>query len=252
MIKRVLAVIIVVIAGILCFKYWEYIWPVIAGITGLFFISQGKPSDQEKQAKEIQVKEKEIDQAVGERRQRTETLIREDEKQQAAIEDWRERKNRWKSRGSLVLVLCMLLVVTTPAWAGEELYTDLTREELIERLIAAEKLLDEVDQLLVQETSLKEEYKRLYLEAEANLRAARELSLQKDEIITSQGQEIKLLRHQLERSNQAWGITTGIDLGDSARWRVGVVRKKGWLSFGIGIGGGERFSVWGEAGFWVR
>lgn len=248
-IKRVFIATAIIIAGVLCFKYWRYIWPVVAGIIGLLFASQEKTLEQ---AREIQGKERELDQAAGERQQRAEALAREDEKQQQAIEDWRERKNRWKSPGSLMLILCMLLVVAMPAWAEEELYADLTREELIERLIAAEKLLDEADQLLARETSLKEEYKRLYLEAEADLRAAKELSLQKDEIITSQGQEIKLLRYQLERSNQAWGITAGIDLGDSAKWRVGVVRKKGWLSFGAGIGGGDRFSVWGSVTLWLQ
>ncbi len=240
MIKRILTVIIVAIALILCFKYWKYIWPVIAGIIGLFFISQGKPSDQEKQAKEIQEKEKEIDQAASERRQQAETLARENEKQQRAVEDWRERKNRWKFRGSMMLVLCMLLVAATPAWAGLS-YANLTREELIERLIEAENLLDEVDQLLAHETALKEEYRRLYLEAEEDLRTARELGRQKDDIISA-----------LSRDNQTWGLVGRAEIGQKIGWQLGVVRKNRNISFGAGIGGGEGFSVWGEVGFWVR
>lgn len=240
-IKRILIVVVIVIIGALCLRYWRYIWPVVTGIVGLLFISQRGTSEQEKKLQKIQEKEKEIDQAVGERRQRAETLARENEEQQQAIEAWRERKNRWKSRGSLMLILCMLLVVARPAWAGEELYADLTREELIERLIAAEKLLDEADQLLARETSLKEEYKQLYLEAETDLWVARELSRQKDEIIAS-----------LEKSNRAWGVVGGVELGNSFQWRLGVARKKGIISFGAGIGGGDGFSVWGEVGLWIR
>lgn len=138
-----------------------------------------------------------------------------------------------------------------PAWAEEEPYADLTREELVERLIEAEKLLDEADRLLTREMALKEQYKQLYLEAEADLWAARELNGQKDEIITGQRQESELLRYRLERSNQAWGITAGIDLVNSARWRVGVARKKGILSFAGGIGGGDRFYAWVSATLWL-
>lgn len=224
---------------------------MVTGIVGLLFISQGGTSEQEKKLQKIQEKEKEIDQAVGERRQRTETLIREDEKQQEAIEDWRERKNRWKSPGSLMLILCMLLVVARPAWAGEEPYADLTREELVERLIEAEKLLDEADRLLTREMALKEQYKALYLEAEADLQTARYLSEQKNDIIASQGQEIELLGYRLKKNNQAWGITAGIDLDGSARWRLGVARKKGILSFAGGIGGGDEFYIWGSVTLWL-
>ena len=253
MIKRILTVIIVVIAVILCFKYWKYIWPVIAGIIGLLFISQGKLSDREKQAEEIQEKEKELDRDAEDRRKKAEALAKEDEEQKEKVEDWRERKNRWKSRGSMMLVLCMLLVAATPAWAGEEFYADLTREELIERLIAAEKLLDEADQLLARETSLKEEYKRLYLKAEEDCRAARELSAQKDEIIAAWKREIEVLQYRLKRSARAWGLTGGVTLtGNDAQWSVGVARKKGWLSFGAGIGGGDRFSVWGSVTLWLQ
>lgn len=140
-----------------------------------------------------------------------------------------------------MLILCMLLVVARPAWAGvEDRFEGLSREELIEIIIEAEKLLDEADQLLARETSLKEEYKQLYLEAEADLRAARELSGQKDEIIAS-----------LEKSNRVWGVVGGVELGNSFQWRLGVARKKGIISFGAGIGSGDGFSVWGEVGLWA-
>lgn len=249
-IKRVFIATAIIIAGVLCFKYWRYIWPVVAGIIGLLFASQEKTLEQ---AREMQGKERELDQAAGDRQQRAEALAREDEKQQQAIEDWRERKNRWKSRISFILICCMSLAMATSTWAGaEDRFADLSREELIEMIVEAEKLLDEADQFLIREIELKEYYKQLYLEAEADLWAARELSRQKDEIIASQSREIELLRYRLERSNQAWGITAGIDLGDSARWRVGVVRKKGWLSFGAGIGGGDRFSVWGSVTLWLQ
>src|SRR5690606_19664187 len=139
---------------------------------------------------EVREQEEEIDRAVEERWQRAKVLAQEDAENQGKIEAWREKKERWKARsrssggkpGGLILILCVLLIAATPAWAGEELYMDLTREELIELLIEAEKLLDEADQHLARETVLKEEYRRLYLEAEADLRAARELSKQKDEI----------------------------------------------------------------------
>jgi hypothetical protein len=247
---------VVLLAGIIA--GWDTVsrWLVVI-VGGLVALLGGRKAlDQRhvnEKTQEVREKEKELDQAADDRQKQAEILAREDEKQQEAIEDWRERKNRWKSRIGLMLILCMLLVVARPAWAGvEDRFEGLSREELIEIIIEAEKLLDEADQLLARETSLKEEYKRLYLEAEADLRAARELSGQKDEIIAGQNREIELLRYRLERSNQAWGITAGIDLGDSARWRVGVARKKGWLSFGAGIGGGDRFSVWGEVGLWVR
>lgn len=239
-IKRVFIATAIIIAGVLCFKYWRYIWPVVTGIVGLLFISQGGTSEQEKKLQKIQEKEKEIDQTASERRQQAETLVREDEKQQEAIEDWRERKNRWKSRIGLMLILCMLLVVARPAWAGPS-YANLTQEELIERLIEAENLLDEADQLLAHETALKEEYRRLYLEAEENLRTARELSRQKDDIITA-----------LSRSNQTWGLVGRAEIGQKIGWQLGVVKKSRNMSFGAGIGGGDAFSVWGEVGLWIR
>lgn len=234
---------VVVLVGI--FSGWDVMGRWLAAIaSGLAVLLYGGQKTQERineKNQEIQEKEKEIDQAVGERRQRTETLIREDEKQQAAIEAWRKRKNRWKSRGSLMLILCMLLVVARPAWAGvEDRFEGLSREELIEIIIEAENLLDEADQLLTREIELKEYYKQLYLEVEADLRAVRELSGQKDEIIAS-----------LEKSNRAWGVVGGVELGNSFQWRLGVARKKGIISFGAGIGGGDGFSVWGEVGLWA-
>lgn len=257
--KTLFRAVLVAAALIVIISAWDMIgrWlVVIFGGLGSWFFA-GKALDQER-VQEIQKREEELAQAADDRQQRAETLARKDEKQQQTIKDWRERKNRWKSRISLMLIFCVLLMVTTPAWAEvEDRFEDLSRKELIELLIEAEKLLDEADQHLARETVLKEEYRRLYLEAEADLRAARELSGQKDEIIAGQNREIELLRYRLdrlERSNQAWGITAGIDLGDSARWRVGVARKKGTISVGAGIGGGagDAYSVWGEVGLWAR
>jgi len=241
-------------------RFWEQIVEYLFYLFGLGAVGYGVAKGTEK-LQEIREQEEEIDRAVEERRQRAEVLAQEDAENQGKIEAWREKKEHWKARsrssggkpGGLILILCMLLVAATPAWAGEELYADLTREELIERLIAAEKLLDEADQLLARETSLKEEYKRLYLEAEEDLRAARELSRQKDEIIASQSREIELLRYQLVRSNQAWGLTGGVALtGKGVQWSLGVARKKGIISFGAGFGGGDAFSVWGEVGLWIQ
>lgn len=237
-VKRVL-IMAAIIAAVFCFKYWRYVWPVVAGVIGLLFASQGKPVEQ---VQEIQEKEKELDQAADDRQKQAEILAREDEKRQEAIEDWRERKNRWKSRIGLMLIFCVLLTMATPAWAGvEDRFEGLSREELIEIIIEAENLLDEADQLLTREIELKEYYKQLYLEVEADLRAVRELSGQKDEIIAS-----------LEKSNRAWGVVGGVELGNSFQWRLGVARKKGIISIGTGIGGGDAFSVWGEAGLWIR
>lgn len=240
--KTLFRAVLVAAALIVIISAWDMIgrWlVVIFGGLGSWFFAR-KALDQER-VQEIQKREEELDQAADDRQKQAEILAREDEKQQEAIEDWRERKNRWKSRISLMLIFCVLLMVTTPAWAEEEPYADLTKEELVERLIEAEKLLDEADRLLTREMALKEQYKALYLEAEADLQTARYLSEQKNDIIAS-----------LKKSNQAWGIIAGIDLGDSARWRVGVARKKGWLSFGAGIGGGDRFSVWGSVTLWLQ
>lgn len=57
-IKRVFIATAIIIAGVLCFKYWRYIWPVVTGIVGLLFISQGGTSEQEKKLQKIQEKEK--------------------------------------------------------------------------------------------------------------------------------------------------------------------------------------------------
>lgn len=245
---------VVLLAGIIA--GWDTVsrWLVVI-VGGLVALLGGRKAlDQRhvnEKAQEVREKEKELDRDAEDRRKKAEALAKEDEEQKEKVEDWRKRKNRWKSRGSMMLVLCMLLVAATPAWAGADLYSDLTREELIEMIIEAEILLDEADQFLVREMELKEHYKQLYLEAEADLWAARELSRQKDEIIASQSREIELLRYRLERSNQAWGITAGIDLGESARWRLGVARKKGIFSFAGGVGGGDRFYAWVSATLWL-
>ena len=258
MIKRTLIVAVIIITGILCIKFWRYIWPVVAGILGYLFISQGKPYEREKQVQEIKEKEKELNQAATVRQQRTEALIQQDKEHQGKIEAWRERKERWRSRsggmpGGLLLALCMLLVVAIPTWAGEGPYADLTWDELIERLIQAEKLLDEADQLLALETALKEEYWRLYLEAEADLLVAQKLSQQKDEIIAAQAREIDFLRQRLDRQIRAWGLTGGVTLtGNDTQWSMGVARKKGILSFAGGIGGGNQFRVWAEVTIWLQ
>ena len=237
----VLAVLLLIVA---CF--WEQIVEYLFYIFGLGAIGYGVAKGTEK-LQEVREQEEEIDRAVEERRQRAEVLAQEDAENQGKIEDWRKRKDRWKSRssggkpGGLILILCMLLIAASPARAEVDSYADLTREELIEALIEAEELLDEADRRLAREEELKEQYKALYLEAEADLWAARELSRQKDEIIAS-----------LEKSNRAWGVVGGVELGNSFQWRLGVARKKGIISFGGGIGGGDGFSLWGEVGLWIR
>lgn len=235
---------VVLLAGIIA--GWDTVsqWLVVV-VGGLVALLGGrKAMDQmyaNEKTQEVREKEKELDRDAEDRRKKAEALAKEDEEQKEKVEDWRERKNRWKSRGSLVLVLCMLLVMAVPAWAEEEPYADLTREELVERLIEAEKLLDEADRLLAREMVLKEEYRRLYLEAEEDLRTARELDRQKDGIITA-----------LSRGNQTWGLVGRAEIGQKIGWQLGVVRKNRNISFGAGIGGGDGFSVWGEVGLWIR
>lgn len=236
---------VVLLAGIIA--GWDTVsrWLVVI-VGGLVALLGGRKAlDQRhvnEKTQEVREKEKELDQAADDRQKQAEILAREDEKQQEAIEDWRERKNRWKSRIGLMLIFCVLLTMATPAWAGvEDRFEGLSREELIELLIEAEKLLNEADQRLAHETALKEKYKVLYYEAEEDLRTARELSRQKDDIITA-----------LSRSNQTWGLVGRAEIGQKIGWQLGVVRKNRNISFGAGIGGGDAFSVWGEAGLWIR
>ena len=89
-------------------------------------------------------------------------------------------------------------------------------------------------------------WEALYHEAERDLDEALAIIEEYQEILEAKNREIERL------SRPVWGITAGIDLGDSARWRLGVARKKGSISFGAGIGGGDAFSIWWEAGLWIR
>ena len=222
-------------------RFWEQIVEYLFYLFGLGAIGYGVAKGTEK-LQEVRKQEEEIDRAVEERRQRAEVLAQEDAENQRKIEAWREKKEHWKSRIGLILIFCVLLTMATPAWAGaEDRFANLTREELIEALIEAEKLLDEADQRLAHETALKEKYKVLYYEAEEDLRTARELGRQKDNIITV-----------LSRSNQTWGLVGRAEIGQKIGWQLGVVRKNRNISFGAGIGGGDAFSVWGEVGLWIR
>ncbi len=232
-------------------RFWEQIVEYLFYLFGLGAVGYGVAKGTEK-LQEVREQEEEIDRAVEERRQRAEVLAQEDAENQGKIEAWREKKEHWKARsrssggkpGGLILILCMLLVAATPAWAEMDSYADLTREELIEALIEAEKLLDEADQLLARETSLKEEYKRLYLGAEADLRVAKELSLQKDEIIMDQARKIEFLRYRLERKKRAWGLSAGtIITGQAASWTLGVSRHRGSLSWTLAVAGGGNLGV---------
>ncbi len=248
----VLAVLLLVVV-----RFWEQIVEYLFYFFGLGAVGYGVAKGTEKLQEireEIRDQEEKLDQATDVRQKQAEILAREDEKQQEAIEDWRERKNRWKSRIGLMLIFCVLLIAASPARAEVDSYADLTREELIEMIVEAEKLLDEADQLLARETSLKEEYKRLYLEAEADLRAAKELSLQKDEIIMDQAREIEFLRYRLERKKRAWGLSAGtIITGQTASWTLGVSRRRGSLSWTLavaGAAGGDSFGVGAGVTVW--
>ena len=267
-----LAVLVVLLLIVVCF--WEQVVEYLFYIFGLGAIGYGVTKGTEK-LQEIREQEEEIDRAVEERRQRAEVLAQEDAENQGKIEAWREKKEHWKARsrssggkpgGLLLLVLCMLLtmaaVTPAPAWAGEAMdtedrFADLSREELIEMIIEAEEQLDEADRLLARETALKEGYRQLYLEIEADLRLTRELSARKDEIITAREKEItarereiEVLRYKLERSSQAWGLTGGLRLtGQGAGWTLGVARRRGMFSWTLGLVGGDSFGV--EAGVTV-
>ena len=260
-------------------RFWEQIVEYLFYLFGLGAVGYGVAKGTEKLQEireEIRDQEEKLDQAAADRQQRAEALAREDTENQGQIEAWRKKKERWKARrsggaggkpgGLLLLVLCMLLtmaaVTPAPAWAGEAMdtedrFADLSREELIEMIIEAEEQLDEADRLLARETALKEGYRQLYLETEADLRLTRELSARKDEIITAREKEItarereiEVLRYKLERSSQAWGLTGGLRLtGQGAGWTLGVARRRGMFSWTLGLVGGDSFGV--EAGVTV-
>ncbi|NLW56171.1 MAG: hypothetical protein GX050_06085, partial [Firmicutes bacterium] len=91
----------------------------------------------------------------------------------------------------------------------------------------------------------------LYMEAEEDLRVARELSGQKDEIIMDQAQEIEFLRYRLERKKRAWGLSAGtIITGQAASWTLGVSRRRGSLSWTLAVAGGDSFGVGAGVTVW--
>jgi|GEM_PF-5280269 len=249
--RKIIFVVLLIVLVAVVAQFWEQVMEYLFWLLGLSAAGFGATKGAEK-LQEIQEKEKELDRDAEDRRKKAEALAKEDEEQKEKVEDWRERKNRWKSRGSMMLVLCMLLVAATPAWAGADLYSDLTREELIEALIEAEELLDEADRRLAREEELKEQYKALYLEAEEDLRVAREFSGQKDEIIAGQRREIEFLQYRLDRRNQAWGLTGGVVVtGQAANWTLGVSRRRGSLSWTLGVAGGDSSGVTGGVTWWL-
>lgn len=149
-------------------------------------------------------------------------------------ESWRERKNKLR-RGGLMLIICVgLCLVAGPARAAIEgdIYIPEDYNELKALYIQAIELLDEADQLIL-------EYQILTTNQAATI------EIQEAMIEELQDSVVRLTR-------PAWGVTAGIDLDDSVRWRLGVTRKKGIISFGAGIGGGDAFSVWGEVGLWIQ
>jgi hypothetical protein len=144
-------------------------------------------------------------------------------------ESWRERKERLR-RGSLILVICVgLCLVASPARA--EVYIPEDYEKLKELYIQAIALLDEADSLIAEYQSLVTDQARTIEEQAAMIE--------------------DLERNVVRLTRPAWGVTAGIDLDDSVRWRLGVARKTGWLSLGGGIGGGDGFSVWGSVTLWL-
>lgn len=145
-------------------------------------------------------------------------------------ETWRDKVNKLR-RGSLVLLICVgLCLAASPVRA--DVYIPEGYDELKSLYIQAIGLLDEADQIIL-------EYQYLATD-QAN-------TIQEQAAMID-----KLQTDVFKLSRPSWGITGGIDLADSARWRLGVARKKGIISFGGGFGGGAGFSLWGEVGLWAR
>lgn len=161
--------------------------------------------------------------------------IREDIENQREIrsrldsetETWRDKVKKLHRLGTIV-ILC-LLFAARPVLA---VYIPEDYEELKVRYLVAIELLDEADRMLAEYQALDD------------MRMA---------TIEKQAARINELELDVHRLNcPSWGITGGIDLADSARWRLGVARKKGIISIGTGVGGGDGFSLWGEVGLWIR
>ena len=176
-----------------------------------------------------------IDRNEQERIKQRNQEIREDIENQNEIrtrldnetETWRDKVKKLHRLGTII-ILCLLFAVR-PVLA---VYIPEDYEELKVRYLAAIELLDEADQIILEYQSLVTDQANTIQEQVAMID-----ELEKDVFKLSQ---------------PAWGITGGIDLADSARWRLGVARKSGMISFGGGVGGGAGFSLWGEVGLWAR
>jgi len=136
--------------------------------------------------------------------------------------------------GTLVLVLCF--IAAFPAMAiDQKVYIPESYDELLEYYLAA--------------VEVAQEYQKLYEEAEAEVTRL----LSQIEILDA---EVERLVGYIDRyCRPAWGLTGGLEVtGQGPQWILGVIRKKGAISVGAGIGGGagDAFSVWGEVGLWIR
>ena len=176
-----------------------------------------------------------IDRNEQERIKQRNQEIREDIENQNEIrtrldnetETWRDKVKKLHRLGTII-ILCLLFAVR-PVLA---VYIPEDYEELKVRYLAAIELLDEADQIILEYQSL--------VTDQANT-------------IQEQAAMIDKLQDNVVRlSRPAWGLVGGIDLADRSRWRLGAGRKKGILSFGGGVGGGDGFSLWGEVGLWLR
>lgn len=215
------AVLVGIIAG------WDTVgrWLALIG-GGLVALFGGMKVSDQRELERIKKKNQAIKEAI-EKQESIKTDL------DSKAESWRERKNKLR-RGGLMLIICAgLCLVAGPARAAIEgdVYTPEGYNELKALYIQAIELLDEADQLIL-------EYQILTTDQAAT--------------IETQEAMIEELQDDVARlARPAWGVTAGIDLGDSARWRLGVARKTGWLSFSGGIGGGDSFGVWGSVTLWL-
>jgi hypothetical protein len=208
---------------------WDTIgrWLALIGGGGLVALFGGMKVSDQRELERIKKKNQAIREAI-EKQESIKTDL------DSKAESWRNKLNKLR-RGGLILIICTgLCLVAGPARAAIEgdVYIPEGYNELKALYIQAIKLLDEADQLIL-------EYQILTADQAATIKI--------------QGAMIEKLQDNVAwLARPAWGVTAGIDLGDSAQWRLGVARKKGSISFGAGIGGGDAFSIWWEAGLWIR
>ena len=157
---------------------------------------------------------------------------------EAETESWRDRVDKLRRGGLLVLVLTLGLMFAGPVRA-QDVYIPADYDSLKTAYVLAWELLDEADQIMINQQALIQDKDQTIVELQ--------------EIVSDQEKRIYRL------TKPSWGITGGVEVGDGggagAGWKLGIARKWngasgiGAISVAGGIGG-ERFCIWGAVTLW--